>query len=373
MLYLDNSATTRPTEEVIRAASEMMANFGNPSSLHRVGFLAEQTVTNARRAVAEALSAREDEIFFTSGGTESNNTAVLGAAEARRKRGDKIVLTAVEHDSVMASAKYLEEQGFCVTRVAPESDGNLSLEAMADAIDETTVLVSCMLVNNETGAIFPADRLASVIKRKNAPALLHIDAVQAFGKLPVDVRALGCDLLSVSAHKIHGLKGCGALYVRKGITIRPRSLGGHQERAFRGGTENTVGIAAFGEACRALAVTKDRAAVAEVKAAFMRELSAIDKVRINSPANASPYILNFSVPGYRSETLLHAFEERDIFVSSGSACKKGEQSHVLKAQGLTRDITDSAVRVSFDKENTVADAAVFAAALRDILASVAHT
>lgn len=372
-MYLDNSATTRPTERVLNAAHEAAVAFGNPSSLHRVGLAAEQIVTDARRAVAEALFAREDEIFFTSGGTEANNTAVLGAAQARKKRGNKIVISAVEHDSVMASAALLEAQGFSVIRVAPRPDGNMDIDDFKRAIDEQTVLVSCMAVNNETGAIFPVEELSALIKRANAPALLHIDAVQALGKREINVKALSCDLMSVSAHKIHGLKGCGALYVRKGVTIKPLLIGGHQERGFRAGTENTVGIAAFGEACRAISPKEESRALAAVKEAFLSELSHIDGVLFNSPPNGSPHILNFSVLGYRSETLLHALEEREIYVSSGSACKKGETSHVLKAQGLPKERVDSAVRLSFGKENTVGEAKEFAEALREVLASVAHT
>lgn len=372
MIYLDNSATTRPSKAAMAAAWAMMERFGNPSSLHGIGLDAFLAVDEARKAVAATLSARPDEIYFTSGGTESNNTALLCGAQARRKRGDKIVISAVEHDSVMVAASHLEEQGFRVVRVSPKADGTLEVEDFAAAVDEKTILVSCMMVNNETGALFPVDKLRGILTRAKAPALLHIDAVQALGKEKIDLRDLNCDMMTLSAHKIHGLKGCGALYLRKGVTLKPHQWGGHQEKGFRAGTENTVGIAAFGAACKELSPAADKAYLSRVKEAFLRELTAIPGVVINSPSHAAAHILNFSVPGYRSETLLHALEQREIFVSSGSACKKGELSHVLKAQGLPPALIDSAVRISLDRENTPEDAAVFARALREIMATVAH-
>lgn len=372
MIYLDNSATTRPSVAAAQAAKEMFENFGNPSSLHHVGVAAQRVTDGARKAVAKAIDAREDEIFFTSGGTEANNTALIGGAFARRKRGDTIVITAVEHDSVMASAKFLEEQGFRVIKVTPAADGTLTAEDFEKVIDSRTILVSCMLVNNETGAIFPVEKLRGIVRRVNAPALIHVDAVQALGKMRVSAEDMGCDMLTVSAHKIHGLKGSGALFIKKGTTLRPFILGGHQEKGFRAGTEATPAIAAFGAACGELDHVKEAKHLREVKQAFLDRLAHIPQVRVNSPEKSAPHIINFSVPGYRSETLLHAFESRDIYVSSGSACKKGEISHVLKAQGLPREITDSAVRVSLSKDNTVAQADVFAQALDEIIATVAH-
>lgn len=372
MIYLDNSATTRPCAAAIKAANAMLETFGNPSSLHTVGSAAFVAVEDARKAVAASLSCRPDEVFFTSGGTESNNLALLGGAAARCKRGNRIVLSAVEHDSVMAAAAFLESQGFEVVYIAPDREGNLSEEAFAAAVDDRTILVSCMMVNNETGARFPVEKLRGILTRAGAPALLHVDAVQAFGKEKIDLRTLSCDLMTLSAHKVHGLKGCGALYVRKGVTLRPRQMGGHQEKGLRAGTENTVGIAAFGAACKELTPSADRAHLTQVKDAFVRHLQAIPQVVFNSPADGVPHILNFSVPGYRSETLLHALEQREIYVSSGSACKQGDLSHVLKAQGLPPSRIDSAVRVSLDRDNTLEEARAFAEALRDILATVAH-
>ena len=371
MIYLDNSATTRPCAAAIDAANAAMRDFGNPSSLHGLGIKAQEYVDDARRAAASALDCREDEIYFTSGGTEGNNTAIIGASLARKKRGNRVVISAVEHDSVIASAKYLEDIGFEVAKVAPKRDGCIDTEKFAAAIDEKTVLVSCMLVNNETGAVFPVEKLKGIIEQKNAPALLHTDAVQALGKMKLSVKALGCDLLTVSAHKIHGIKGAGALYIKKGVTVRPRSLGGHQERGFRAGTEAVPAIAAFGAAINGIDL-KDAAYIRSLKAAFVNAITQIPFAVINSPSDASPYIINFSLPGYKSETLLHALEGRGIYVSSGSACKKGELSHVLLAQGLPRELADSAVRVSLDRENTEEDARLFGQALFDIVSKTAH-
>lgn len=376
MIYLDNSATTKPSASAIKAATDMFENFGNPSALHEVGARAQAVLEDARSEIARVISAKVEEIVFTSGGTEANNTAVIMPALARRKRGNRVVVSAVEHDSVMASAKYLENQGFDVVYVYPEKDGSITAEAFERAIDQNTVLVSCMLVNNETGAIFPCEKLRSIVKKANSPALIHVDAVQALGKIPVSVKRLDCDMLSFSAHKIHGLKGSGALYIsqeaQKLMKFYPYLKGGHQENGLRAGTEATVNIAAFGAACRELDVSRDGAKIRQVRDAFARELSLIKEVIINSPEKSAPHILNFSVPGYKSETLLHAFEQKGIYVSSGSACKKGEKSHVLKAQGLPDEITDSTVRVSLSKENTEEEARIFCDALREIIGSVVH-
>ncbi len=372
MIYLDNSATTRPSAVAVAAATDAMAVFGNPSSLHKVGVEAFLITEDARKAVAAVLSCRPDEILFTSGGTESNNLALLGGAKAKQKRGNKVVLSAVEHDSVMASAALLEEQGFRVVYIPPKADGSLSLADFESVLDKDTVLVSCMMVNNETGARFPVEGLRSLLQKVNAPALLHIDAVQAFGKEPIDLRTLSCDLMTLSAHKIHGLKGCGALYVRKGVTLPPRQIGGHQEKGLRAGTENVVGIAAFGAACKELSPKKDGAYLRHIKETFVREVSQIPGAVLNLPPQSAPHILNVSFPGYRSETLLHALEQRDIYVSSGSACKKGEKSHVLVAQGLPAHITDSTLRISLSTDNREEEALLFAETLRDILTQVVH-
>ncbi len=374
MIYLDNSATTLPSKKAVEAATDAMTNsFGNPSSLHKLGFEAFTVMDTARKRLAKALSARDDEIYFTSGGTESNNLAVFGSAYARKKRGNRIVSTAIEHSSVKASLDELEKEGFEVIRLMPDDDGNVPLSAFNDAINEKTILVSLMAVNNETGAILPFDKIRRIITLKSAPALLHIDAVQAFGKMSINAQNIGADLITVSAHKIHGIKGAGALWVKKGTTLKSRNFGGLQENALRPGTEAVPLIAAMGVAAEEIDPLKTDAHLKEVKESFISEISKIDGVYINSPQNGSPAILNISVVGYKSETLLHALSSREIYVSSGSACKKGEKSYVLSAQGLPEKRIDSALRLSFCKENSPDEAVIFANALKEIMATTANT
>lgn len=352
LIYLDNSATTRPCEEAVRAAEyAMREQFGNPSSLYGVGLAAENLVSAARAAIADRLCCREDEIFFTSCGSESNNTAVFGAAQLLRRRGRHIVTTAVEHPSVLEPVKRLEEQGYEVTRIQPDSDGSIPAERFAEAIRPDTVLVSCMYVNNEVGAIYPVAKLKKRITEKQSPALLHIDCVQAFGKLNIDAGLLGADLITLSAHKIHGLKGAGALYVRKGLRLPSLILGGGQEKGLRSGTEAVPAISAFGAAAEALpALSAQYSGVQEIYDYCRAGLGAFENAVINSPENGLPFILNFSFLGYRSETLLHYLEQYGICVSSGSACSRGQGSHVLRAMGLEQARVDSALRLSFSRE-----------------------
>ena len=256
--YLDNSATTKPCEQAVAAAlNAMTADFGNPSSLHGLGLAAENLVATAREQLAERLGADVREVYFTSGGSEGNNTALFGAAHARRRLGRHIIATAVEHDSVLMPLKQLEKQGFEVTYLAPGPDGNLQPEQFKNALRPDTILVTCMAVNNETGAVFPVTRLREVLQAAGSKALLHTDCVQAFGKLPVDALDWGVDLLSASAHKVHGLKGCGLLYIKKGLNLPPLIYGGGQESGLRSGTEAVPNISAFGAAVKALPSSTD--------------------------------------------------------------------------------------------------------------------
>lgn len=361
MIYFDNSSTTRPVEKSVEAVlSALTVNWGNPSSLHTLGFNAENIVNEAKRTVASAINSREDEIYFTSCGTESNNTAVFGAAYKGKKRGFRIVTTAIEHPSVLEAVKRLEDEGFEVIRIKPESDGNINEEAIKDAIDDKTVLVSVMLVNNETGVILPVKNIKKFIKEKNAPALFHCDAVQAFGKLPIDVNKIGADFLSVSGHKIGAPKGIGVLYVKKGVTVKPLLFGGGQQNGFRSGTECVPLIAGLSAAVKELGNIKENL---EKQYDFCKtakeKLNGTGFVKINSPKNALPYILNISVPGYRSETLLHFLEQSEIYVSSGSACSKGKGSYVLGEMGLDKKTVDSALRLSFSKFNTQEEIDIF--------------
>ncbi|MBQ7799500.1 MAG: cysteine desulfurase [Oscillospiraceae bacterium] len=370
MVYLDNSATTKVCSKAAEKALCMMTEcFGNPSSLHTLGFRAEQEIKTARRIISGALSCREGELFFTSGGTESNNTALLGTAHAHRRRGNKIIVSAYEHSSVIEAAHELETRGFEVTYINPDKNGKISPDDVAKAVDDKTILVSVMLVNNEIGAVNDVALIAAAARRKNQKVLVHCDAVQAFGKIPVHTGRLGVDLLTVSAHKIHGPKGVGALFVKKGTKIAPLIFGGEQQNKMRPGTENAAGIAAFGVACDE-AMKNMPAAYSKVKALSSRLVSGlkeIDGAVINSALDACPYIVNFSSMAVKSETMLHFLEQREIYVSGGSACAKGNRSHVLSSLGLSNLAVDTAIRVSFSSDNTEADVDALLSSVKDAL------
>ncbi len=357
VIYLDNSATTKPCEKAIENINTALSeNWGNPSSLYDLGFNAQMSVDNTRKSVAKMLGCNSDEIYFTGSGTEGNNTAILGAAYARKKRGNRIVTTTIEHPSVLETAKRLENEGFEVIYLKPQSDGSVSAEDIKNAINEKTVLVSIMLINNETGAVQPVKAAADAIKSAAAPALLHCDCVQAFGKVPISVRAYGVDLLTLSGHKIHGPKGVGVLYIKKGVTIKPLLTGGGQEKGMRSGTESVPLIYGLKGAIDSLGDIKDNLESMQELWLYAKEsLLSTGAVTVNSPENGLPYILNISVEGYRSETLLHFLEAEGIYVSSGSACAKGEGSYVLNEMGISRRRVDSALRISFSRFNTKDD------------------
>lgn len=351
--YLDNSATTKPCagarQKMLYAIDEC---WGNPSSLHGKGIDADMLLLSARRAVAKSLSADEKEILFTSGGTESNNLAILGAAHAMKRKGNKVITSAVEHPSVLKCFDRLESEGFTTVQIPTDKRGLIDLEALEREIDESTVLVSIMAVNNEVGTIQPVDKIKSIIKRKSSPALFHIDAVQAYGKLPLNVKKLGADLMSISSHKIHGPKGAGALFVRNGTRLIPNALGGGQEKDLRPGTEPMVAIAGFFGAVEELNINKSLSEVTALRSSFINKLSAIEGVSINSPHDALPYIVNLSLSGLRSETVLNLLSSMGICVSSGSACAKGHKSYVLTAMGLSDKEIDSSLRVSLSRFTT---------------------
>ena len=372
--YLDNSATTQVLPAVAQKAVELMVEeFGNPSSLHTRGFQARKLLEEARAQVAGALGAQPEEITFTSGGTESNNLVLFGAAQARRRLGNKIVTTAAEHDSVLNPCRALEQQGFQVVYLKPDSTGRLWEEALAQAIDEKTILVSVMLVNNETGAVFPVEAAGKAIRRKKAPALLHTDAVQGFGKLPFTVKRLGVDLLTLSGHKIHAPKGIGALYVKKGVRVLPRTLGGGQERGLRSGTESVPLICALGEAVKQLPPARETLErVGELNSLLRQHLAQLPQVTIHSPEEGLPYVLNFSAGRVRGETMLHFLAERGVYVSSGSACGRAKPSHVLEAMGLPKEQVESALRVSFSRFSTREDVEALAEGLKLGLETLAH-
>ena len=373
-IYLDNSATTRICPEAAEKMTYIINNvYGNPSSTHKIGDDAHREFELSRKIVADHLGVDKKELFFTSGGTEANNMAVFGAARARKRLGNRIVTTAAEHSSVFESCKELENEGFEVVYLSPNQSGSVSEEQLRTAIDEKTVLVSMMAVNNETGAFFPIDKVKSIITEKKSPALFHCDAVQAFGKIPVKPGKIKCDLLSVSAHKIHGPKGSGALFVKNGVHIKPILYGGEQQEKLRPGTEALVLIGGFSAAVKALGnISSNYQSVRELHDHAVERLKGLDGVVLNSPENSLPYIINFSALGIKSETMMNFLSSRGIYVSNGSACAKGKKSHVLSAMGLTDERIDSAVRISFSKYSQKNEIDALADALQEGLSTLAR-
>lgn len=369
IIYLDNSATTKPCKKACEYINKALTeDWGNPSSLHSMGINAEILVNNSRECIAKRISARPDEIIFTGSGTEANNTAIM-AAVSRKSRGNRVITTSIEHPSVLETVKRLENLGFEVIKIGCDSNGTVSLTELEKALNEKTVLVSIMLVNNEVGSIQPIAEASRLIKKMSPNALFHTDAVQGFGKININVKSLGVDLLSASAHKIHGPKGIGFLYCKKGVTIAPFITGGGQERGMRSGTEAVPLIAGFMGAVEELGdLEKNLKNIAEINLYARKIFAGSEIIEINSPDSALPYILNISVPGYRPETLLHFLESKNIFVSSGSACAKGETSYVLAALGLDKKRGDSALRLSFSKNTTKEEIDLTFAALKDATA-----
>lgn len=362
--YLDNSATTKVCEKAKNNMIDALEScWGNPSSLHEKGIEADALLLRARETVAKALSCERDEIFFTSGGTEGNNLAIFGAAYGNRRKGNRVITSAVEHPSVQKAFDRLEKEGFEVIRIGTDSYGELDFDALAEAVNEKTSLVSIMAVNNEVGTIQPVDKIASVIRRKNSPALFHIDAVQAFGKIPLNVKKLGADLMTVSSHKIHGPKGVGALFVKKGTKLTPVAVGGGQEKDIRPGTEPMPAIAGFMGAVEELTVKSSLEKITALRDSFIGEILKRDGITINSPEDALPYIVNISLPGYRSETLLNFLSDSGFYVSSGSACAKGHKSHVLTAMKLPDRLIDSSLRISLSRFTTEKELDSFIGAL----------
>lgn len=358
--YLDNSSTTRVYPEVIDEMNRLMyEGYGNPSSLHRRGTAAERVFTSAREGLAELLGVKGKNLVFTSGGTESNNLGVLGIARRNRRRGKHLVTTAVEHSSVLEPFKRLETEGFDVTYISPNTMGFVDPEAAAQAVTPQTVLVSIMHVNNETGAVMPVSRLARVVKEQNPETIFHVDAVQSFTKIPLAPAQQNIDAVSLSAHKIHGPKGVGVLYLRDGILAEPLFWGGSQQEEIRPGTENIPGIAGMALAAQ-ISMQHYRSQRNLLKSYRDKMISFLQSEhpgsRINGPdnENAAPHILNVSFPGLKGEIILHALEEHNIFLSTGSAChaRSKEPSHVLKAMGLNMETMEGAVRISFSWMNT---------------------
>ena len=368
LIYLDNAATTKPCTEAVDAAVEAMTvNFGNPSSLHRAGLNAQLAVDEARKLIADSIGADSSSVYFTSGATESNNLALRGASAAYGKKCRKIVISAVEHASIDETASDLEKKDFEVIRVSPREDGRFYAADFVNACDENTCLISMMLVNNETGYILPVKEVFTAVKRRFPHIITHCDCVQAYMKVPVKANALGADLISLSGHKIHGIKGVGVLYIKKGIRVIPVVTGGKQEKGIRSGTESVPLICAMGAAVKKLAPTINERfkRVSELKACLLGRLADIDGIAVNSSDDGSPYVVNISVIGRRSEIMLHFLESKEIYVSSGSACSKGQQSGVLGQFGISGKRADSAVRISMTAETTEDEIDALADALRE--------
>lgn len=353
--YFDNSATTAPCSDAVNAMSDALINcWGNPSSLHSSGNRAKELLDASRSDIAKKLGCLPEEIYFTSGGTETNNLAVIGAAHKMRRQGKRIVSTSVEHPSVDEALNQLEAEGFEVIKLKVDGYGRINEKDLYAAVNSNTILVTMMLVNNEVGTIMPVEAARRAVLMARSPALIHCDAVQAFGKMPVKPSALGVDLMTISSHKIHGPKGVGALYVRKGVKINARTFGGSQENKVRPGTEPMPAIAGFAAAARVLPDPKKQLEhIAAMRDYMVAKLGEIGDIVINSPPDALPYVTNISVLGIKSEPMLNFLSDRGICVSAGSACSKGKKSHVLSQMGLDHKRLDSPLRISFSRFTTI--------------------
>ncbi len=368
--YFDNSATTKPCDAAVKAAENAMLEcWGNPSSLHYKGSEAAHLLKTARRQVAALAGCTDEQLFFTSSGTTANNTAIFGVYEKLKKRGNRVVTTSIEHPSVLEAMRRLEERGVEVIRLAPDPNGKIDENEFFDAVNENTILVSCMAVNNEVGSVLPVKSIRAAVKRAGAPAVIHADCVQAFGKTDVSLKALDADIITVSGHKIHALKGVGAIVLKQKGLIKPYVLGGGQEQNIHSGTEALPNIASFGAAAdEAKNIKANAEAVAKLKNQFINEIAGIPCVTVNSPADAIPYIANISILGLPSQPIVNYMSEKGICISAGSACKLGHRSPVLTAMGLSPEIIDSAVRISFSRFNTPGEVSALADCVKEIAA-----
>ena len=355
MIYLDNSATTKPCAEAVAAmVSAMTENWGNPSALYGFGIDTAKQLRTARMQVAAAMGAEPDRVFFTSGGTEADNWAVFSTAKRFGKKKKHIITTAVEHHAILNAMKELETQGFEVTYLQPDPEGRITAADLKAALRKDTFLVSVMMVNNESGAVMPISQMAKLVHKLSPEAVFHTDAVQGFLKVPFQAKSLGADLISVSSHKIHGPKGAGALYISPRLKSFPAYLvGGGQENNFRSGTEGTPAIFGFAAACGVGAATL-KADIEREKgllAYAIEKIEAMEGIRVNG-AHEAPHILSLSVPGVPTQNTLNLLQEDGICISAGSACAKGHRSHVLSAMNLPPEVIDGAFRVSISRETT---------------------
>jgi len=353
-IYLDNSATTRAFDEVADIVSDVMRrDFGNPSSMHQKGVEAERYVKESKEIIAKTLKVQEKEIFYTSGGTESDNWALMGGASANSRAGKHLITTKVEHPAILQTMEYLESIGYEVTYLSVNHKGVVSLEELEKTIRPDTILVSIMHVNNEVGAVQPVEEAGHLIKRINPKTLFHVDAVQSFGKYKILPKKCKIDMLSVSGHKIHGPKGIGFLYIDEHVKIKPILFGGGQQKGLRSGTENVPGVAGIGKAVQLMYrnLAADVEKLYELKRYFTDEIQKLENVKVNGPLyeEGAPHIVSVSFAGVRSEVLLHALEDRGVYVSAGSACAthKHTVSSTLKSMGVAQDMLDTTIRFSF--------------------------
>ena len=376
--YFDNSATTRVYDEVIDIMVKVMReDYGNPSSLHLKGLDAEHIIKDSSAKIAKVLKCLPEEIVFTSGGTESNNMAIIGSALAKRRHGKHIIVSSVEHASVSAVMQFLIKEGYEVTYIPAGENGQVDVDAFADAVRDDTILVSCMHINNELGSVMPVEQIGRAVKAKNKDVYFHVDAIQSFGKIEVLPKKINADIVSVSGHKIHGPKGSGFLYIKKGLLIRPVIYGGGQQKNMRSGTENVPAIAGLGVAVEKTFENFEEktAHIASLRDRLVNELTKIENVYCNTDVSkGAPHIASISFVGVRSEVMLHALEDKGIYVSSGSACSsnKKKESAVLTAIGLDKDRIESTLRFSFGEQNTVEEVDYAIEVIKELLPMLRH-
>lgn len=378
-VYLDNSATTKCLPEVAALMTHIMCeDYGNPSSMHRKGVESEKYVRYAKEVIAKCMKVQEKEILFTSGGTESDNIALIGGAYANYRAGRHIITTRIEHPAVLQTCAYLEEQGFAVTYLPVDTNGVIRLADLEKAMTKNTILVSIMHTNNEVGAVQPIEQAGELIKRMNPNTLFHVDAVQGFGKFRIYPKRMHIDLLSVSAHKIHGPKGVGFLYINEKAKVRPIIFGGGQQRGMRSGTENVPGIAGMAKAIEEIFVDFEPKInyLYGIKERFVNGVSAMDGVRVNGPSgrDGAPHVVSVSIQGIRSEVMLHALEDKGIYVSAGSACSsnKPSVSATLKAIGVEKQYLDSTLRFSFSLYTTEAEIDYTVRCMNELIPMLRH-
>ena len=375
MIYFDNAATTRASEQVAEKVTEMLChNFGNPASVNKLGLQVEKEIKKTTEILSRGIHCKINEIYYTSGGTEGDNWAIFGTAEGYQRQGKHLITTKIEHPAVKKPMETLEQKGYDITWLSVDKKGKIDLEELKQSIRKDTILVSIILINNETGVIQDVEKIGKIIKQQNENTLFHVDAVQAFGKYAIDVEKMNIDLLTMSAHKINGPKGVGMLYKRQGLKVKPYILGGGQQQGQRSGTENGAGVAGLGVAADICFqnMKKNQQTIFDVKRTLAEGiLNGIADVQINGDTleQSSPYVLNVTFKGLRSEVLLHALESKDIFVSAGSACdsKKKVGSPVLTAMGLPFNEIEGAVRFSFCQYNTVEEAQECVKQLKEII------